>query len=89
MVTVKTMARIDAPNAPVLEEMLKNAYESDNNITIDMSETMYVCSIGLRVILALQKRVSSGGGSLVIKNVQSQILEIFEVTGFIGFLNIE
>ena len=89
MITVKTMSKIDAPTAPKLEELLNNKYAEDQDVIIDMADTGYICSVGLRVILAFQKKISGNGGSLVIKNVQPQIMEIFEVTGFVGFLSIE
>ena len=45
-------------------------------------------SAGLRVLLSAQK-VMSKQGSMVVKNVNEQIMEVFEVTGFTDILTIE
>ncbi|MEI3363772.1 MAG: STAS domain-containing protein [Oscillospiraceae bacterium] len=45
-------------------------------------------SAGLRVLLAAQK-VMNRQGSMVVKNVNETIMEIFEVTGFVDVLTIE
>lgn len=89
--TVEAMERIDASHAPVLEEMLLKAVEEpeNNHIIIDMEHTVYICSVGLRVLLTIQKKLRRRGGTMVIKNVKPQIMEIFDVTGFSGILTFE
>ena len=50
-------------------------------ITVDMSETEYISSAGLRVLLSMCKTLSSPDKFLV-KNYSKSIKDIFEVTGF-------
>ena len=44
---------------------------------------------GLRALLVLQKQVNKTGGSLVLTHVSPAIMEVFEMTGFSGILNIQ
>ncbi len=53
-----------------------------------MEKLVYVSSAGLRVLLKAQKTMNKQG-TMTVKNVSSEIKEIFEVTGFDELLNIE
>ncbi|NLY48756.1 MAG: STAS domain-containing protein [Clostridiales bacterium] len=87
---IRTAVRIDANTAPKLDAELKEILDSGNNhIVIDMEDTVYISSIGLRAFAAAQKRIRNSKGSMVIKNVKPKIMEIFEVTGFAGLFTIE
>ena len=54
-----------------------------------MSETGYISSVGLRALLAMQKKVNAAGGLMLIRGANEQVREIFDVTGFSGFLTLE
>ena len=62
---------------------------NDKEIIVDMEQTTYICSSALRVFLKTHKELKKNGGSMLIRNVKPQILEIFEVTGFSGILSFE
>ena len=47
----------------------------------------YISSAGLRVVLAAQKRMDKQG-SMKIVNVNENILEVFEMTGFAAIFDI-
>jgi len=49
---------------------------------IDMSRCEFVSSAGLRIIVAMQKRISSIGGRMTFYAVPSGVMEVFELTGF-------
>ncbi len=88
--TVKAMKRIDAANAPILEEELKEVIAKGAEcLIIDMEETVYICSVGLRVLLATQKTIRNSGNEMKIIHVLPQIMENFEMTGFSGIMTIE
>lgn len=80
--------RLDTTTAPQLEESLKEILNEVNELVLDFEKLDYISSAGLRVLLSAQK-VMSKKGSMVIKNVNSVIMDIFEVTGFVDILTIE
>ena len=81
--------RLDTTTSPQLEECANDlAGKGVKNIIVDMAECDFVSSAGLRVIVAMQKRAAAGG-SLVFRNVQSEVMDVFEMTGFSKILTIE
>lgn len=80
--------RLDTTTAPQLEAELKQSVNGVTELTLDFAGLEYLSSAGLRVILSAQK-VMNKQGSMVIKNVNETIMEIFEVTGFVDILTIE
>ena len=86
----KTEKRIDTRTAPKLsEDLTALANDGHYNVIIDMSETVYISSVGLRALLAMQKAVMAHEGSMIIRCAGASIREIFDVTGFSGFLSLE
>ena len=80
--------RLDTTTAPQLEAELKQSVNGVTELVLDFSRLEYLSSAGLRVLLSAQK-VMNKQGSMVIKNVNETIMEIFEVTGFSDILTIE
>jgi len=56
---------------------------------IDMTETEYISSVGLRAFLSMQKKVNANNGKMLIRNVQDGVREVFDITGFSGLLTVE
>ncbi len=79
--------RLDTTTAPQLDEEVK-ALDGVTKLVFDFTSLEYISSAGLRVLLSAQK-IMNKQGSMVIKNVSSEIKEIFEVTGFVDILTIE
>lgn len=80
--------RLDTTTAPGLESFLKENLNGITELTLDFANLAYISSAGLRVLLASQK-IMSKCGSMTIRNVNSEIQEIFEITGFCDILTIE
>ncbi len=59
-----------------------------DRLVFDFSELNYISSAGLRVILSTQE-IMNKQGSMIIRNMSDEIKKIFEVVGFINFINIE
>ncbi|MBR7090579.1 MAG: STAS domain-containing protein [Lachnospiraceae bacterium] len=80
--------RLDTMTAPQLEEEVKSNIEGIKELIFDLKNLAYVSSAGLRVLLSAQK-IMNKQGSMTIRNANEEVMEIFEVTGFIDILNIE
>ena len=80
--------RLDTTTAPQLEKELKEDVNGVSELTFDFAKLEYISSAGLRVLLSAQK-IMNKQGHMVIRNVNDEIMEIFEVTGFSDILDIE
>ncbi len=81
--------RVDTTTAPDLQTAIFAAFQKENDIVVDFAEVEYVSSAGLRALLLGQKTANSKGGSMVVKNANDSVKEIFSLTGFKNILNIE
>ncbi len=86
--TVALEGRMDSNSATQLEEALKEEMASITELVIDLKKLAYTSSAGLRVLLSAQRTMNKKG-SMVIRNVSEEIMEIFDMVGFTGLLNIE
>ena len=85
---VSVSGRVDSTTAPQFEEEIKSSIEGVTELVIDFKELEYISSAGLRVLLSTQKTMMKQG-SMVIKNVSEEVMDVFEVTGFVDMLTIE
>lgn len=81
-------SRVDTNNAPELEKVIFDNIEGVEHLILDLKNLEYISSSGLRVILKAQKKMNTQG-SMVIKNVCQDIMEIFDMTGFSEIMSIE
>ena len=82
------VGRLDATTAPVLESTIIKEIEGAKKLILDMKNMPYISSAGLRVLLSTQKKMQKNG-SLIIKNVCPEVMDIMEITGFADILTIE
>ncbi|MBE6007146.1 MAG: STAS domain-containing protein [Sarcina sp.] len=80
--------RLDTTTSPQLEEQLRTSMDGIKDLTFDFKDLAYISSAGLRVLLSAQK-IMNKQGSMKICNVNADIMEIFDVTGFVDILDIE
>ena len=80
--------RLDTTTAPELESVLKESLGAAQELVFDFGKLEYLSSAGLRVLLAAQKLMNKQG-KMVVRRVNSVIMDVFEVTGFTDILTIE
>lgn len=85
--TIMLEGRLDTTTSPALEAELKEALTGITELVLDFEKLEYISSAGLRILLANQK-IMNKQGSMVIKNVNEVIAEVFEVTGFADILTV-
>lgn len=86
--TVAVGGRLDTTTAPQLETELKASLDGVTELVLDLVNLEYISSAGLRVLLAAQK-IMNKQGSMVVRNANDDIRDIFDVTGFADILTIE
>ena len=79
---------LDAVAAPELESALFSKLDGVEKLVFDLTELDYIASSGLRVLLASQKRMNRQG-EMIVRGANSDVMDIFEMTGFVEFLTIE
>lgn len=79
--------RIDSSNATVFHDEVTNELKkaSDQNIVFDMSDTAYISSAGIRVLIIAQK---SGKLNKII-NVTKDVYDVLELTGITQIIKVE
>ncbi len=80
--------RLDTVTAPRLEDELRASLDGVTELILDLKDLDYISSAGLRVLLSAQK-VMNRQGSMTVRHVKPEIMEIFDVTGFVDILRIE
>ena len=86
---IALIGRLDTTTAPDLEKELKELFEQGvSQLNLDFEQLDYISSAGLRVLLFAHKSLCEKG-KMTIRNVKPEIMEIFDITGFIDILTIE
>jgi len=80
--------RLDSTTAPELEREVNSRLEGIANLTLDFTQLNYIASAGLRVVLALKKRMNAVEGTMIILNPNELVTDVFEATGFADILEI-
>ena len=80
---IAPQGRLDAAGARPLEAELNQAIAAGNvQLLIDLENTHYISSDGLRALLAAQKKAKKQGGALKLCCLSRRLIEIFEMSGF-------
>ena len=82
---VEVCGRLDTTTAPVLDKTISEDISENANLVLDLKGLEYISSAGLRVLLSAQKRMKKSG-SMKLKNVCEEVMDIFEMTGFADIL---
>lgn len=86
--TLALTGRLDTVTAPELEKALAELLPQADSLVLDMGNLEYISSAGLRVILKAYKALAAKGG-LKLTGVREAVREVFDITGFSDFLDME
>ena len=86
--TVALAGRLDTLSSPELEDKIEDMLEGVEKLVFDFAELRYISSAGLRVMLTAMQ-IMEDQGEMTVKNVCQDVMDVFEVTGFVDDLNIE
>ncbi|MCF7838237.1 MAG: STAS domain-containing protein [Candidatus Marinimicrobia bacterium] len=84
-VVVSVQGRVDATTAELFEAHCRRQMTERNrqSLVLDLATVEYLSSAGLRSILSLGKQTRAAGGRLVLCGLQGNVLEIFQIAGFL------
>ncbi|MBR3149076.1 MAG: STAS domain-containing protein [Eubacterium sp.] len=85
---ISIIGRVDTTTAPELEKCIDENTDGVTELVLDVKDMSYTSSAGLRVLLKAQKLMNTLGTMKLI-NVQSDVMDILDVTGFTDILTIE
>jgi anti-anti-sigma factor len=86
---VQPQGRLDALGARnVWTELEPLTRQANVHVLVDMSETRYISSDGLRVLMRASKAVKNNGGKLVLCALNTRITEIVTMAGLDHVLEI-
>lgn len=88
-ITIALSGRLDKLSSPELEKAMKEEVAKKKNIIFDLKDLTYISSAGLRVLLATEKENKVNEKNTTIINVNSDVMDIFVVTGFVYMLDIQ
>lgn len=81
--------RMDANNAPAVESDLKAILiQSPKKLVLDFSETEYIASAGLKVLLLITRDLMKSGGKVTLVALRPAVHKVFEMAGFTSIFSI-
>ena len=87
---VGPIGRLDSGQVEELEHVLRaRMAEGRIHLVVDFGATLFIASSALRVVLVAHKKVEELEGRLLLCNMAAPISDVFKVSGFRKFLNIE
>ncbi|MBR6101330.1 MAG: STAS domain-containing protein [Ruminococcus sp.] len=80
--------RLDTLTSPELDAKLKPALDGVEKLIFDLDKLKYISSAGLRVLLTAMQ-IMDRQGEMKVRNVSTEVMDVFEITGFADDLDIE
>ena len=85
--TMKISGRIDTNTSTQLKKEIKGSIEGVTNLVFDLDEVDYISSAALRVFLSAGN-IMQQQGKMSIINANSDLMDVFKVTGFTEIINV-
>ncbi len=87
---VAPVGRIDSTTSDRLEQYLVSLVKSgEHRVVVDLAEVEYISSAGLRVMLALAKRMKDLRGALALCAMPDPVKTVFSLAGFLPLFAVE
>lgn len=81
--------RVDTVTAPDFDKEIDAIGDEVKELVVDCTNLEYTSSAGLRVILKAQKKMQANNSSFKLINVNDDVKEVLNITGFSDLLTIE
>ena len=88
VLTLALEGRLDMLTSEQLDAEIHGKLDGVSQLVFDFAKLSQVSSAGLKILLASQKTMNMQG-TMIIKNANAAIREIFDVTGFSDIMTLE
>ncbi len=79
---VKITGRVDSNTAPDVEKALQELIDADRHqVVLDLQDTDYMSSAGLRVLVSTLKAAKKSGGDLKLAQPSGRVKEVLDLAG--------
>jgi len=87
---VRVEGELDMHVANQFRECVDNALTVSGvqHVLLNFKDVTFIDSSGLGVILGRYKRIHASGGNVLIAHIQSQVLQIFELSGLLQIMKL-
>ena len=85
---IEIAGRLDTITAPALDKTINEDIGDTKHLVLDVKGMEYISSAGLRVLLTAQKKMQKIC-SMKVTGACEEVMEVFEMTGFVDVLTIE
>jgi anti-sigma B factor antagonist len=79
-IVIEVSGEVDLATAPAVEQELLRAEQADEQVALDLSNTSFMDSTGLQMIIAVDKRLRERGRRLVVVQGPPQIRRLLDLT---------
>ncbi len=80
---------LNTNTAPLAEEELNDKLQDNDKVIINLEETGFVSSAGLRIFLIAAKKLMASGGKLCLCNANEVVQEVLDISGFSTMLDVK
>ena len=85
-VVLELVGRLETKTSHEFEKKVIEVLSSGSRqLLVDLKQTEYVSSAGLRVLLMLSKKLNGTGGHLALCSLSEGVRQVFEIAGFSSF----
>ena len=88
-IVLEVEGKVDRLTTQQLQDAILLALQKMSQLEIDFGGVNYISSAGLRALLMGQKTAQSKQGRMYLTKVTEPVKEIFNITGFSSFLEIQ
>lgn len=82
---IKLVGEVNYNTAPSVETQILPLARPQAKLLLDMTQVSYMSSAGLRLLLALYRRIGTNDGQIVLVGLSEEIKDAMSVTGFLDF----
>jgi len=86
---VDVIGQLNTGTAPKLESEVNKLLADNQKIILNLEQTLFVSSAGLRVFLMTAKKLKASGGKFRLCHANEVVTEILEISGFSTILDVK